>query len=270
MSEFELHNEEALTALRELDFNRVSSFIVSPPYLGQRGETDIQYHYENCMAHIYKEAAYKLTKDGTISTVVRFKRDEENWFDMDVFSTWQQIYYRAGLNMLNLLIWVKSNPVPVGDLYNKPLDIPAHEYIFVGTKSNSPREAKARCGQRQYSEKTIAKAASGNMRGNGRYSNGHSNVAKTAMGFDYIIAATADGKNRPVAEGGSFSMGLARELIYRFSDEGDTVGDFFAGVCTTGKAALEMGRNFWGCDRHDVDLQKGHDWLNDAEQMRLL
>jgi DNA modification methylase len=44
------------------------------------------------------------------------------------------------------------------------------------------------------------------------------------------------------------SLKLIRELIEKHSNPGDTVLDCFAGSCTTGVAALELGRSFVGCE----------------------
>jgi len=44
------------------------------------------------------------------------------------------------------------------------------------------------------------------------------------------------------------SLKLIRELIEKHSNPGDTVLDCFAGSCTTGVAAVELGRSFVGCE----------------------
>ena len=51
-------------------------------------------------------------------------------------------------------------------------------------------------------------------------------------------------------------MTLIKELIEKHSNPGDTVLDCFAGSCTTGVAALELGRDFIGCELdHDYFVQ---------------
>jgi 16S rRNA G966 N2-methylase RsmD len=44
------------------------------------------------------------------------------------------------------------------------------------------------------------------------------------------------------------SEAVFRELVNRFSRPGDLIVDPFAGSGTTGRAALALGRHFWGCD----------------------
>jgi len=44
------------------------------------------------------------------------------------------------------------------------------------------------------------------------------------------------------------NVNLIKELIEKHSNPGDTVLDCFAGSCTTGVAALELGRDFIGCE----------------------
>ena len=41
---------------------------------------------------------------------------------------------------------------------------------------------------------------------------------------------------------------LLERIIKASSNEGDVVADFYMGSCTTGKVALELGRQFIGCD----------------------
>lgn len=43
-------------------------------------------------------------------------------------------------------------------------------------------------------------------------------------------------------------LDLMKRLVETHSNPGDTIVDFFAGTGATGKAALELGRNFIGCD----------------------
>jgi site-specific DNA-methyltransferase (adenine-specific) len=43
-------------------------------------------------------------------------------------------------------------------------------------------------------------------------------------------------------------LSLIKELVYQFSDVGETIFDPFMGSGTTGKACVEMGRNFIGCE----------------------
>ncbi|GCF11398.1 DNA methyltransferase [Dictyobacter arantiisoli] len=47
---------------------------------------------------------------------------------------------------------------------------------------------------------------------------------------------------------------LVRQIIERYSDPGDLVGDTFVGSATTGVEALRSGRRFWGSDINPVAL----------------
>lgn len=58
--------------------------------------------------------------------------------------------------------------------------------------------------------------------------------------------------NRPASTGGHacpFSTELAEAVIMAWSKEGDLVCDPYAGSCTTGVAAYDLGRNFVGSER---------------------
>ena len=61
------------------------------------------------------------------------------------------------------------------------------------------------------------------------------------------------------------SLKLIRELIEKHSNPGDTVLDCFAGSCTTGVAALELGRSFVGCELDPGYFDKANKRLSEAQ-----
>jgi site-specific DNA-methyltransferase (adenine-specific) len=78
---------------------------------------------------------------------------------------------------------------------------------------------------------------------------------------------TANGKkdhNHPAP----FPEALARDHILSWSNEGDTVFDPFMGSGTTGKMALENGREFIGIERDTEYFQIAKSRINHAHNPR--
>ena len=70
----------------------------------------------------------------------------------------------------------------------------------------------------------------------------------------------SDGK-RPRARGVSFPLELPRRFIAQYTRPGDLVLDPFAGVGTTGRAALELGRRFIGFELDAEEAERARQWL---------
>jgi site-specific DNA-methyltransferase (adenine-specific) len=56
------------------------------------------------------------------------------------------------------------------------------------------------------------------------------------------------GESKPRRMGGK-TLGVMRDIVRDYSKPGDLVCDMFGGDATTGRAALELGRRFIGCER---------------------
>lgn len=64
-------------------------------------------------------------------------------------------------------------------------------------------------------------------------------------------------------------LALIKELIQKHSNEGDVVLDCFAGSGTTGVAALELNRDFMGCEINTEYYQKSLDRINTVLDKKL-
>jgi DNA modification methylase len=57
---------------------------------------------------------------------------------------------------------------------------------------------------------------------------------------------------------------LLKALLWQSSNKGDLIVDPFLGSCSTGEAALRMGRRFWGCEverkYYEVSLDRIKKW----------
>lgn len=65
-----------------------------------------------------------------------------------------------------------------------------------------------------------------------------------------------EGEGRASRMGGK-TLGVMRDIVGDYTRPGELVCDMFAGVCTTGRAALELGRRFVGCERHQPTWAAG-------------
>ena len=153
------------------------------------------------------------------------------------------------------IIWSKPNPMPES-VTDRPTK--SHEYVFLMTKrpryfydADAVREP-AQFGRRDWScvESNMAAATTGSD------ARPHHGIRKSASvtGGD-----PSTGRNRrtvwtiptqPYSEAhfATFPEALVVPCVLAGSREGDTVLDPFAGSGTTGKVAVELGREFIGCE----------------------
>ncbi len=63
-----------------------------------------------------------------------------------------------------------------------------------------------------------------------------------------------------------FPVGLIERLVLSMTNEGELVFDPFAGVASSGVAAIIHNRHFWGCEMMDEYITIGKQRLDEAEQ----
>jgi DNA modification methylase len=151
------------------------------------------------------------------------------------------------------IIWSKPNPMPES-VTDRPTK--AHEYVFLMTKR--PRYFYDADAVREKAGETTRSAKS--FRDGGVYTNNrskdNSGDKKKATHGD---GPDGNGRNRrtvwtiatqPYSEAhfATFPEALVVPCVLAGSREGDTVLDPFAGSGTTGKVAVELGREFVGCE----------------------
>ncbi len=149
------------------------------------------------------------------------------------------------------IIWSKPNPMPES-VTDRPTK--AHEYIFLLTKR--PRYFyDADAIREKYDGSTKPRSRASNFKKAGSQDDrfgSHNHGAE-------IIIANPNGRNRrtvweiptqPYSEAhfATFPEALVVPCVLAGSREGDTVLDPFAGSGTTGKVAVELGREFIGVE----------------------
>ena len=201
--------------LRSLDRNSVDLALTDPPYAVSRktgfsrvkngvqrfavsmdfGEWD---HQQIDLAAFAGETYRALRRGGTVIV----------WYDLWKISHVYEALADAGFKMLRLIVWNKTNPVPLNSrcIYLSN----SREMAVVGVKGGSPTF-------------------------NSAYDSGD---------YAYPIPRHGGKRIHPTQK----PLDLFRELIRKHSNPGDLVIDPFLGSGTTAVAALEEGRQFAGCD----------------------
>ena len=146
------------------------------------------------------------------------------WYDLWKLTELSKAMEAAGFKMLRLLIWQKTNPVPLNMRATYLSN--SREIAVVGVKGGSPTF-------------------------HGSYHNGV---------YDHPIPRHNGQKIHPTQK----PLDLFYELVEKHSNKNDLIVDPFLGSGTTAVAALERGRLFKGCDidSHYVNLAK--DRVNNA------
>ena len=201
--------------LRALDRNSVDFVLTDPPYAVSRktgfssvkngvqrfavsmdfGDWD---HQQIDLAAFADETYRVLRRGGTVIV----------WYDLWKISHVYDALADAGFKMLRLIVWNKTNPVPLNSrcIYLSN----SREMAVVGVKGGSPTF-------------------------HSRYDSGN---------YSYPIPRHGGKRIHPTQK----PLDLFRELIRKHSSPGDLVIDPFLGSGTTAVAALQEDRRFAGCD----------------------
>ncbi len=130
------------------------------------------------------------------------------WYDLWKITDLENAMRDAGFKMIRLIIWQKTNPVPLNQSATYLSN--SREIAVTGVKGGKPTF-------------------------NGKYDNGV---------YEHPIPRHGGQKIHPTQK----PIDLFSELVVKHSNKGDMVIDPFLGSGTTGVAAVANGRNFEGCD----------------------
>lgn len=174
--------------------NGVQRFAVSMEF----GKWDTKQIDLSKMTH----AMYRVLRTGGTAII---------WYDIWKLSHLAESMAEAGFKMLRVLIWQKTNPVPLNMKATYLSN--SREIAIVGVKGGKPTFK-------------------------GSYDNGI---------YDYPIPRHNGVKIHPTQK----PLDLFCELIAKHSNKGDLIIDPFLGSGTTAIAAIKNERNFIGCDIDD-------------------
>ena len=145
------------------------------------------------------EGMYRILRQGGTAIV---------WYDLWKLTSLSDAMSSAGFKMLRILIWQKTNPVPLNSKATYLSN--SREIAVMGVKGGKPTF-------------------------HGEYDNGI---------YDYPIPRHGGMRIHPTQK----PLELFEALVEKHSNKGDMVVDPFLGSGTTAVAALKAGRKFAGCD----------------------
>lgn len=195
------------------------------------------------------------------------------------------------------IIWHKPNPMPES-VTDRPTK--AHEYIFLLTKSaryyydaeaikepaayevDAPQNNFQRNGGKmldvphangKQSSHRADRTPTGIMSGGTKHTNGNGNTNQTYSGNEYMAAPMRNRRSvwtmatRPFKEAhfATFPPELPELCILAGTKGGDLVLDPFTGSGTTGAVAVNLGRDFVGCELNPAYVELAHRRIGNAQ-----
>ena len=214
--------EDFSVFLRRMRESSVDLLLTDPPYVISRetGFTKVKngvkrfavsmdfgkWDKKNIDLETLSRATYRVLRKGGTAII---------WYDLWKLSDLERSMRAAGFKMIRLLIWQKTNPVPLNSRVTYLSN--SREIAVVAVKGSKP------VFNRKY----------------------HSGV------FTYPIPRHKGEKIHPTQK----PLDLFKELVEIHSLPGGVVLDPFLGSGTTAVAALQTGRKFLGCDKDEAYVQ---------------
>ena len=218
--------------LQSLDKNSVDLVLTDPPYTISRktGFSSVkkgvkrfavsmdfgEWDHKQIDLEAFAKETYRVLRRGGTAIV---------WYDAWKTSYLHDAMVGAGFKMLRLVVWNKTNPVPLNS--KSTYLTGSREMAVVGVKGGSPTFHSV-------------------------YDSG--DYEDIIEDYEYPIPRHGGKRIHPTQK----PMDLFRELILKHSNHGDLIVDPFLGSGTTAVAALQEGREFAGCDIdcHYVEASK--------------
>jgi DNA modification methylase len=287
--------------LAELDAGSVQCVVTSPPYWGLRDygqedqigleSTPEEFVEQLCL--VFDEVWRVLADDGTLwlnlgdsyagnnsrasnNGRAGFGNEREGVFTKTgdgikhkdlVGIPWRVAFalQERGWYLRQDIIWAKPNPMPesVTDRCTK-----SHEYIFLLTKS--PRYF---FNNEAIKEPVVTETGGKGIRfGGSKYGDSDDPKHATKSGNVYEGAETRNKRDvwnvatKPYAEAhfATYPPELILPCILAGSKEGDLILDPFSGSGTTGQVAMQLGRNYVGCELNPEYASLSEKRLTDA------
>ena len=257
-------NGDSLDLVKELSDNSIDLVITSPPYDNMRSYGGVIDQWsEDKFKSIAKELVRTLKDGGVIVWVVA---DQTIDGSESGTSFKQALYFKElGLRIHDTMIWKKSNPMPRG---NDKRYTSSFEYMFVFSKGapktfnpimekckNAGLEIKANKKHLDIKEKR-------------KITNNHIVKKDRYMYNVWDIAVSSNNTIHTAA----FPLELARNHILTWSNKGDLVFEPFLGSGTTVVAAIELERNFIGCelnkDYYNESVKRIENKLNEINNLK--
>ena len=247
-----IHLGDCLEYLKRIPSNSVNLILTSPPYDDLRTYGGNMTWNLDVFKDIAKELA-RVLKDGGVMVWNVCDRCIDGGYSCT--SHRQVLYFvdECGLKLNDTVEWVKPYPYIKnrGKRYQA-----AHEPLYVFSKGKlmtfNPIMRECKSGGKKYTQRFVS------QRGCGAERVVSGTVSKETTDYNVwtIQTVTANESSYVLKDGRKihhtavYPMELARRVIQSWSDEGDVVLDPFLGSGTSGLAAVELGRNFIGCEQN--------------------
>ncbi|MCX7784117.1 MAG: site-specific DNA-methyltransferase [Meiothermus sp.] len=234
---FDFEHTDALSYMARMANQSFDHIITDPPYSEAVHAARANDTLEDGLQR-NRVQNYEHMNDLLIQAVsVEFARLARRWVlvfcDIELVPNWKAGLTRAGLNYVRTGIWVKENPPPQ----------------FSGDRPGVGYE----CYVLAHRPGPTA------WNGGGRVAVHHHLTLIDRK-------RNGQGKIHPAEK----PLSLMEELIAYYTNPAEHVLDPFAGVATTGVAALRLGRHFYGCETNEGYYKAGLERLNAASMVQSL
>ena len=256
---------DCLEILPTLPAASVNLVFTSPPYPGQKGNSQTVEEWLAWLAAAVRALLPALAPAAVVGLNVTFKRTAAGWFDTRLWTDVPAVIEAAGLNCLDTYIWHKTNAPQNGP--RRYADTHGYEAIFIYTNAERPGDVIFNPQRAPYARKSIGSNGEARI-GYGRTREPHDQGARQPNVISLPTAAS-DGQ-RPRAKGGSFPLELPARFIGQYARPSDLVLDFCCGVGTTCRAARELGVKAIGIELDPDEAERGRAWLAEPLQGELL
>lgn len=254
----ELWCGDCLELMKCMDDGLVDLTVTSPPYDNLRTYNgSLSDWTEEKWKSIISEL-FRLTKDGG---VVVWVVGDATIKGSETGTSFRQALWamECGFRLHDTMIYAKNSYMPL--THNRYEQ--AFEYVFVWSKGkpntfNPIMIPSVTAGT--YRSRGGSKAKEESYAERKREERTEVNAYKQHPNIFYYDV----GKNEKTLHNAPFPEGLARDHIISWSNEGDTVFDPFLGSGTTGKMAVQLGRNFIGIERDPAYFQIAKDRISKA------
>lgn len=254
---------DCLDLLGAVPMGSVSLVCTSPPYPLMKGFALDADEWLDWFIGWADLAAQTLRPNGVLAMNVWFGRDAAGWLSHQLYDI-PRIALSLGLRLVDTYIYAKPNPIPNGPLaYSDP---PGWEPIFVFTTAADIRDVTFNPYRRPYAAKSL-KTNGGVYTTRSASADAHPKGARQSTLM--TMSKSAD-QNRPKAAGVSFPRDLPRRFIHQYTNPGELVLDPFAGVGTTVRVAVEMGRAGLGIEIDEGEAGLAREWLAQPMQAVLV
>ena len=209
---------DCLEIMQELEDGSVDAVVTDPPYGVMKNLSSV---FRPNMTPLLRDVGWDNYEDEELYNLLNYVADKSLQKCRDGATSYvfcsedsayilKQAYIKAGWHWRMLNIWHKNNPAPVV------------------RRANRPQKATEGIGMATIGKKNTFNA---------------DNMGKVHNVFNYPIVHHSI-RNHPTQK----PVDLISELLYRSSNEGDTILDPFMGSGTTGVACVQTGRNFIGIE----------------------